>query len=223
MKRSEKGFTLIELMIVVAIIAIIAAIAIPSLLRSKMSANHSNAGAALKSIVTHESVWRGQDLDKNTVADYWTGDVAAFHFVQDASGRRVALIDQALGNADYTALGAYPVATAGGGLAYSKAAKQGYYYQALTTDQEALNYQLTTSAATLTPAVAADQLATNVSRFGFSAFPAAYNTDGMLQFVVGEDGTIWQKDCGTATGSTLVSRKAGPPPGTDTGWAQFGQ
>jgi type IV pilus assembly protein PilA len=53
-RSSDRGFSLIELLIVVAIILIIAAIAIPNLLRAKMSANESAAVSSIHAINTSE-------------------------------------------------------------------------------------------------------------------------------------------------------------------------
>ena len=62
MMRKARGFTLIELMIVVAIIAIIAAITIPQMIRSRLSAEEASAIATLRTLSTAQAQFLSQSL-----------------------------------------------------------------------------------------------------------------------------------------------------------------
>lgn len=109
MKKEAQGFSLIELLIVVAIILIIAAIAIPNLLRSRIAANQASAVGSLRTLNTAE-------INYSTV--YGTGFTATLG----------DLGPPASGNPVPNAAGLIDSVLSGGGSPATTALKSGYKF-----------------------------------------------------------------------------------------------
>jgi prepilin-type N-terminal cleavage/methylation domain-containing protein len=94
--KSNRGFSLLELLIVVAIILIIATIAIPSLLRSRQAAQESSAVAQVRTINTAEVTYLSSNqgnygdvtslISQGLLDNRFGGSVSGYTFVVTASG-----------------------------------------------------------------------------------------------------------------------------------------
>jgi prepilin-type N-terminal cleavage/methylation domain-containing protein len=208
------GFTLIELMIVIAIIAIIAAIAIPGLLASQRAANERNASTSLKTITSAEADFRANDRDWNHVNDFWTGDVKGLYTMTSAAIKgsgptttdpAIKLIELSIASADADGtlfangensdLSTYAIPSA----------KASYWYQALLTD-DSLNGSAEATYKTDTGGTPTMGTCHNTSKFGFLAFPDSQSA-GKYCFVVNENNTIFR----SATSGAVRTGTSNPP------------
>ena len=171
----SKGFTLIELMIVVAIIAIIAAIAIPNLLRSRMAANETAAIAACKSFATAEDIYRRTDYNKDGVLEYAQKLSGINSLFETAAGLGdLALIDRSFAKAE-----GLPAGTA--------TPKAGYLFQVLTT-------QGTFASGGARTYLAGTRMTLG---YGLEASSSQYDGVGRNTFIISNAGTIYEKDLGS--------------------------
>ena len=197
----RKGFTLIELMIVIAIIAVIAAIAIPGLLAAQRASNERNAGASLKTVTSAQADFRANDRDANRVNDFWTLDLFGLYGLIPIQGGAAAppadqpnptnvlkLIEPALAGADgltdEAQYGNIQFATS----LVTGTSKAGYGFRALhneVTGGVVLTLLNDTDGATFYGAVHDND------RFAFIAFPLSINS-GKMMFIVNEDNTLWR-------------------------------
>jgi prepilin-type N-terminal cleavage/methylation domain-containing protein len=119
MKINQKAFTLVEIMVVVLILAILAAIAIPNLLRARITANESAAKATLKSISTALENYYSINSQYPLTTSPLIGDVPPYlstdFFVGDHQGYNFSA---ALSLYTYSVI-AVPVSASSGTASYS--------------------------------------------------------------------------------------------------------
>jgi type IV pilus assembly protein PilA len=211
----QRGFTLIELMIVIAIIAVIAAIAIPGLLSSQRASNERNASTSLKTLTSAEADFRANDRDGNKINDFWTGNVSGLYTMTSAAivgsvnsttDPALKLIELSIASAD--ANGTTPPAggeNAGLTTFALPSSKAGYWYNALVTDSGSsgaeATYQQDTGGTLSMGSVH------NFWKFGFTAWPESRSA-GKFVYIIDENNTIFRSAI-----STNVAPSAANPPG----------
>lgn len=137
LNKNEKGFSLVELLVVVIIIAIVAAIAIPNLLASRRAANEASAISSLRTIHSAQATYfatTGANTDYGTLAQLGTANLidSALAAAGNKSGYTFALsLPGGAPFSDYCATAA-PQTVGSTGDRYFGVGTEGVIYQNLT-------------------------------------------------------------------------------------------
>lgn len=195
-KRSDDGFTLIEMMIVVTLIAIIAAIAVPNLIAARLSANESSAVATLRSISTAQAQF--QMSGKCDVNDNGAGEYGLLREMSSAA--RVRTSPDAADMGDYmnpqVLSGSFRVSSGGG-----EVTRSGYIFRLALPGTNGTGV-LETSVGALDAPVHSSLAETTWCCY---AWPASYSRSGNRTYFVNERADIVSTDYDSYSGAGRIT------------------